>query len=232
MEGDDRMKTSKIIDLYKDGNMVIPIYFLKNYKKWNLELSEFVFLMYFYHLGNKFVLDPGKFSKELNIPLAEVMQMIDSLTEKKLIRVEVLKNDKGIMEEVILLDDFYQKVSLSTVEEVTEESNHTSEESTIYSAIEKEFGRTLSPIEYEIIKAWLDDHIEEDVIREALKEATFNGVSNLRYIDKILYDWGKLGIHSAKDVEAMRKKKRKKEEKEESDIDLGIMDWNWFDEDE
>ena len=49
----------------------------------------------------------------------------------------------------------------------------------------------LSPMEYEIIKAWLDNDMSEELIKEALKEATFNGVSNLRYIDKILYEWGK-----------------------------------------
>ena len=99
--------------------------------------------------------------------------------------------------------------------------------------IEKEFGRTLSPIEYEIIKAWLDNNISEDIIKEAVMEATYNGVSNLRYIDKILYEWEKAGIHTVEDVESMRKKRNKKNEKEkDSDIDLDIVDWNWFDEDE
>ena len=64
----------------------------------------------------------------------------------------------------------------------------------------------LLSIEYEIIKAWLDNNISEELIKEAIKEATYNGVSNLRYIDKILYEWGKIGIKSAKDVENNRKK--------------------------
>ena len=75
-----------------------------------------------------------------------------------------------------------------TIDEVNNTSN--SENSNIFEIIEKEFGRTLSPIEFEIIKAWLDNDMSEELIREAIKEATFNGVSNLRYIDKILYEWG------------------------------------------
>ena len=44
-----------------------------------------------------------------------------------------------------------------------------SDNSTIFEDIEREFGRTLSPTEYEIIKAWLDTNISEDIIREAVK---------------------------------------------------------------
>ena len=73
--------------------------------------------------------------------------------------------------------------------------------------------------------------MSEDLIKEAIKEATFNGVSNLRYIDKILYEWGKLGIKTVKDVENNRKKRNKAKEAE-ADVDMDIVDWNWFDEDE
>ena len=86
-------------------------------------------------------------------------------------------------------------------------------------------------MEVEIIKAWLENNISEELIREALKEATFNGVSNLRYIDKILYEWGRKNIKTVEDVEKTRKKYSKKEDKE-IDIDTEIFDWNWLDEEE
>ncbi len=49
----------------------------------------------------------------------------------------------------------------------------------------------MSPIEYETINSWLNQGIEEEMILNALREAVINGVSNLRYIDKILYEWKK-----------------------------------------
>ena len=101
--------------------------------------------------------------------------------------------------------------------------------SNIFETIEKEFGRTLSPIEYEIIRAWLEDNMSEELIREAIKEATLSGVTTLRYIDKILYEWGKSGIKTVKDVEENRRKRNVAKEKD-SDIDLDIVEWNWFDE--
>ena len=46
IKGDDNLKCSKMIEIFKNGNMVIPLYLLKNYKKFKLDLNEFVFLMY------------------------------------------------------------------------------------------------------------------------------------------------------------------------------------------
>lgn len=223
------MKSSKLIEIFKNGNIVIPIYFIQHFKEFKLKWDEFIFMMYLYSIGNKFLFDPSKFSKDLNIELMDIMNYISTLTEKHYVEVEVIKNDKGLMEEVVILDGFYDKISLMTINEVNQSSN--SENSNIFEVIEKEFGRTLSPMEYEIIKAWLDGNMSEETIKEAIKEAAFNGVSNLRYIDKILYEWGKAGIKTASDVEKNRKKRNKVKEADES-IDMDIVDWDWFDEDE
>ena len=225
------MKSAELLSIFKQGHLVIPLYFLQQYKKFNISLEEFVFLMYLYQLGDKSLFNPSKYQEELNIDLSKVMEYISKLTDKKLIEVDVVKNDKGLMEEVVLLDGFYRKLSLVMVEDNNEKSKEY--QSNIFEVIEKEFGRTLSPIEYEIIKAWIDNDMSEELIRAAIKEATFSGVSNLRYIDKILYEWGKLGIKTAKDVEKHRKKRaQRKEEEADSNIDLDIVDWDWFDDDE
>lgn len=224
------MKSSKLVDIFKQGNMVIPMYFLQHYKDFGLTMEEFVFLMYLYNLGNKFVFDPGKFSGDLNIDMMDVMNYISNLTDKHFIRVEVLKNDKGVMEEVVMMEDFYSKLSLIAMDEINNTSN--SDNSDIFEIIEREFGRTLSPMEYEIIKAWLDGGFNEDLIKEAIKEATFNNVSNLRYIDKILYEWGKNGIKTVEDVEKNKKKRKIEMEKQPSDDLIDIVDWNWFDDED
>ena len=226
------MNNSKLVDIFKDRNIVIPIYLLKNYKNFKLELNEFILLMYFYNLGDSYIFNPNKFCEELNIDLMELMSLVDLLTDKGFIKVEVKKNDKGIMEEVILLDGFYSKISLIMREDINKKQEDSINNSNIYETIEKEFGRTLSPIEAEIISAWLDNNTSEELIKEALKEAIFNGVSSLRYIDKILYEWGKKGIKTVKDVENNRKKKNDNKENNDNSIDLDTLEWSWFDEDE
>ena len=226
------MKSSKLIEIFKQGNMVIPLYLLQHFKDLKLKLEEFIFLMYLYNLGDNFIFDPTKFGNDLNMSLVEVMSFIEVLTDKKFIRVESKKNDKGIMEEFIIMDDFYSKLTMITIDEVNKETNDASK-SDIFEVIQKEFGRTISPIEYEIIKAWIESGINESVIKEAVKEATFNGVSNLRYIDKILYEWGKLGVKTVEDVEKNRMKRNNTNKNQvNEEVDMDVIEWNWFDDDE
>lgn len=226
------MKSSKLIEMYRDGNIVIPVYIYKNYKKLNIELNEFVFLMYLCGKGNNIVFDPATFSQELNINLGEVMEIVSNLSDKNLLKVDVIKGEKKIMEEIIVLDDFYNKLSLIAMDDIN--TTPTTNKINIFEIIEKEFGRTLSPIEFEIIQAWIEGGVSEELISEALKEATFNGVSNLRYIDKILYEWGKDGVKTKEDVEKRKKQRNKRIQTEDDnkDIDLEIMEWDWFDDEE
>ena len=223
------MKNSKLIDIFKNGNIVVPLYLLKNYKELNLEIDEFIFLMYLYNLGNKFLFDPNKFSNDLGIDTTNVMNYIGVLTEKKLIRVEVLKNDKNVMEEIVSLEDFYNKIACLTIGNISKEEDVS--DSNIFELIEKEFGRTLNSTEYEIIKAWLENNYNEELIKEALGEAVHNKVSSIRYIDKILYEWNKKGINTIDDLKE-KKKPLNKDENDDVLIDTEIFDWNWLDEEE
>ena len=222
------MKNSRLIDIFKNGNIVVPLYLLKNYKELNLEMDEFIFLMYLYNLGDKFLFDPNKFSNDLGIDTTSIMNYIRILTDKGLIRVEVLKNDRNVMEEIVSLASFYDKLTCLTVGEVTKESDVV--DSNIFELIEKEFGRTLNSNEYEIIKAWLDNNYSEELIKESLNEAVNNNVSSIRYMDKILYEWGKKGIKSVEDVHKMKNKR--KEDEKDIEIDTEVFDWNWLDDEE
>ena len=212
----------KIIELYKSGNLTIPLYLLKNREKFKLDLDQFIFLMYLYNMGDKSLFDPSKISDDLNMPIKEVMSYISILTEKKCIRVAVEKNEKGTLEDRMDLSDFYQKASLIMINNLNEDDQKT--ENSVFSFIEKEFGRTLSPMESEIIKSWLENGNSEEIVKEAVKEATFNGVSNLRYIDKILSEWAKKGIKTANDVEKSRVNFKKKKEATSNDI----LNYDWL----
>lgn len=224
------MKSSQLSEIFKDGNVVIPVFFLKNFEKFQLEMDCFLFLMYLYNKGNNFLFNPSEFANELNLDLKKVMEFFEILTNKSFLKVDVVKNEKGFSEELVILNLFFDKISLLVLDEI---SNQKSEaDSSVFAMIEKEFGRTLGPIEIEIITAWLNSNIDEDLIQEALKEAVFNGVFNLKYIDKILYEWGKKGYKTVQDVENSRKARNTKTIEKDSEIDIDLVDWNWFDDDE
>ena len=220
------MKTDSLVEILKTGNVIIPVFLLRNYKKLNISLEELVFLMYLNNLKDN-VFNPKKISEDLDIKNNQVLTYISSLSDKNLISIDTKKNDKNVISDIINLDGYYSKLSLL----IMDEFNHVDvDNSNIFEIIEKEFGRTLSSMEYEIIRAWLNNNISEELIKEALKEAVFNGVSNLRYIDKILYEWGKLGIKNKEDVEKNRKKHNEKKSDNKDNVDIDI-DWNWFDDD-
>jgi len=218
------MRKDKMQSLLKERNIVIPIYVYKMFPKFNIELDVFMFLMYLYSYGSKIIFNPQKLSEEFGVSMATLLSYIDILSNNKLVSFEIVKNEKNISEEYLSLDYFYDKLSLLLMEEATDEREV---DKNIFEMIEKEFGRVLSPIEYEIIKAWSDDDISNELIEEALKEAVFNGVNNLRYIDKILYEWKKKGFKTREDVEKNRKSFNKnKPEKVE------VFEYNWLEDDE
>lgn len=212
------MKTKNILDIMKTNNIVIPSYLLKTYKKLNISEKELIFLSYLITFNDKVLFDINKFSISTALSIPEIMELIDSLTSKSIITMVTDKKETGMIREYLDISSLYDKIIVMILNESETESKETS---TIYDVIEKEFGRCLSPIEYETIKGWLDSNISEDLIKEALKEAILNGVNNLKYIDRILYEWNKKGYKKPSDVV---KKRQVKEEK------IDLFDYDWLDE--
>ena len=219
------MNKDKLLNIIRSKDIVIPLYIYKLYDRLDLELNEFMFLMYLYNIDERISFNPQKFSDDFGISIQDVLLYVDKLSEKKLINIEVIKNDKNISEEFLSLVGFYDKISMLLIESTINDSDK-NESLVIFERIEKEFGRVLSPMEYEIIKAWNENGISDELILEALKEAVFNGVNNLRYIDKILYEWQKKGIKTKEDVEKNKKEYKNKKEKVE------VFDYNWLEDDE
>ena len=147
------------------------------------------------------------------------MAAFSSLTSKGLISTNITKDGDRVSEE-ISLDGIYKIAASNINKRVTK-----TQQKNIFELFESEFGRTLSPMEFEFINAWISSGMNEELIKEALKEATYNGVSNLRYIDKIIYEWKKKGY---KTVEQIRNNKFKKEEKEENN--KVFFDYDWLNE--
>jgi len=216
---------NRLVNIIKDKTFVIPKYLFNNYKKLNITEEELVLLIYLLNMGDKFCYDPNFLMDELGIDKFRIMELVCSLCDKKIIEIKVEKDNFGKSVEVMYFDLFYNKVFLNLIN--LENNNIIVEDNSVYDVFEKEFGRTLSPMEYEIIKGWINDNIDNELILEALKEAVYNGVSNLRYIDKILYEWNKKNIKTKNDVIKDRNvyKSSKSSKKE-------VFDYNWLDDSE
>ena len=196
-------------------NYVINETIIRESKKKKISFEEFVLLIYFINSDSK-KLDVETISNRLDFSKEEVLSTINSLIEKKLVDLVSQKDDNGKLADYVSLDVLETSISDNSSNKSEVKKNN------IYSIFEKEFGRTISSMEYEIINTWIDNGFSEDLITAALKEAVYNGVSNLRYIDKILFEWKKKGFKTSKDVSNYMSKRKK------SNKDLDLFDFDWL----
>lgn len=204
----------KIIDLLQIRDFSISKFLICNYKKIDIDDSELIVLIYLLNT-NEFY--PKRISQELDLDLSKVMEIISSLSEKKIIEIKTTVQN-NIQNEYIDFYCLYEKLAFIYLNEDNKET-----QTTLYDNFEKEFGRALSPIEYELINGWKESGFSDELILSALKEAVFNGVSNFRYIDKILFEWKKKGIKNVNDIDKNRKEfQRKKIESKQ------LFDYDWL----
>lgn len=207
----------KILELLKGGSITVPKIFFTHYKTLEINDREFIVLMYLMNYNGGF--NPKQIGNELGISFKEILEIINDLCEKGFIEIEV-RDVRNIKEEYISLNKLYEKLAFL----VLNQDDKDSKPNNLFSIFEKEFGRTLSPIEYELINAWKENHFSEELILAALKEAVLNGVSSLRYIDKILYEWNRKGIKSVDDLSKQKEAKPKKE--------LDVFHYDWLNDDD
>ena len=169
-------------------DFIINTHIVKTISNLDITIKEFMLLLYFININNS--LDLKNIKDKIGLNDEDILNTYSSLLTKKLISVSLVKTN-GLSSEEINLDMFYDKLIMNTkTEEVSTD---------IYSKFESEFGRVLSPIEYETINRWLSSGVKEDLILSALKEAVVSGACNLRYIDKIIYSWTKKGKSEEKE---------------------------------
>lgn len=167
--------------IFKEKSYQINPYVLKNIKSLNVSLEEFLLLLYF--INEKPNLNLGEIKEKLSMSEEEILNAYSNLLTKGLIEVVVDKKDNKITE-TISLESFYNKLVLNKKEDKNVPND-------IFYKFESELGRSLSGIEYETINSWVNKGISEEVMESALKEAIIRGAPNLRYIDRLLYEWNK-----------------------------------------
>ena len=201
--------------------ITIPRMIFNNYKRLNITEEELIVLIFIIDFGGRIVYNPDIFVNELKMEKFKVMELLNSLYEKKIITISVEKNSTNKSEEFISLDLLYSKMLNLFKDSTPTDSNI--DNTDIFSVFEKELGKTISPMEYEIIKGWINDKFSYEIIIEALKEAVLNNVTSLRYIDKILYDWKKKGIKNKEDIIRDKNNYRANKNKTKE-----VFDYNWL----
>lgn len=193
-----------------------------------LSLNEFLVLIY---LENNFSdnFEIELISSSLGISVNDAMEAFNSLTLKGLVSLDSVKGADRRFNEVVNLNNVYDYA----LEELDNEAKKEQKED-IFKVFERELGRTISSMELELINGWLVSGTSEEMILGALREAVYNGVSNFRYIDKIIYEWEKKGFKTMEDVNNHLKNRYQGKDKPQMKANLkkeqDILDYDWLDE--
>lgn len=195
-------------DAFKTGNLVLPSALLLHFKELFPSSEDFLVWQFFY-LQNTTVLgdvSPSQIAEIIGKEVADVNQSISNLTENGLLQYRTIE----LNGEIELIFDaslaFERLDSLLDIQTpVATAPNPKNQLKDLVETFQQELGRLLTPFEIEdLSKTVKEDGIKADLIKEALREAVFNGKPNWKYIQAILRNWRHEGIQSVAQVEAKR----------------------------
>lgn len=212
-----------VISTLKQKPITVPQVLFQNYKKLNITEKELILLICILNKGDKIIYNPSIFVDEIDLDKYEAMQLLNDLAEKGILEVKVENNKSGKKEEYIYLDLLYTKL-FNLLIDLQLGSNKVIN-SDIFTVFETELARTISPMEVQIIREWLENGYKEELIKEALKEAIINNVRNLKYVDRILHNWRSKGLKTKEDIIKDKNSYKKPAKKIEQ-----IYDYNWLEE--
>ncbi|MFD2045838.1 DnaD domain-containing protein [Ornithinibacillus salinisoli] len=186
------------------NQLPIPEKLLTSYNQLGLNETDLVVILQLYRFlyGHNNFPTPFELASILTIDEKECAKILRKLIQKNMLSIEQLENENKQLSEAYSLEPLWEKL-YTTVEEKKDEQL----EGTLFILFEQEFGRPLSPFEIETINTWLDeDEISPSLIKAGLRESVLMGKLNFKYIDRILREWKRKGIHTVEQARDASKK--------------------------
>lgn len=202
-------------ELLNEGQTTVNNDLLKNYRRIGLSNEEL--LIYLLIKGNHDLIVPmpeiGDLQRQTGLSEQQLFNLFHQMIEKKLAAITQLSIE-GQKVDAYDFTQMYDKLGIlksaeHEQDQQTAQPVKVNERQAVFESIEKEFGRTLSPLEMETISQWLDiDQYTPEIIQLALKEAVLSQVYNLKYMDRILVSWEKKNLRSPQQVEAYQHQRK------------------------
>ncbi|EBB6229705.1 DnaD domain-containing protein [Listeria innocua] len=188
-----------------EGQVTLPQVLVKNYAAIGLNENELVLLLQIQSFAAEAEFFPSMemLTDRTTLRLEDTIKTMDSLLKKGVVAIEQSKDNSLMISEQYNLEPLWGKLVAfyENVEADNRQDQEVEQQTNLYSLFEAEFGRPLSPMEAEMLSAWVDqDRTSPDLIKEALKEAVISQKLNFRYIDRILLNWSKQGVKTIDDA--------------------------------
>ncbi len=97
----------------------------------------------------------------------------------------------------------------------------------LYEYIESNFGRPLSPLEYEKANHWLSLY-EQEIIEYAVKIAVMNSKRTFNYVEGILNNWKGKNLKSIKDITEDNLRIMALKHRDEPHKKIELFDYDWL----
>lgn len=220
MNNDRNSLARGMAEAFMDGSVSIPYALLRTYRALKLNDTEGMLLLHliaYRQLEQNDFPTIEQLQERLGCSPAIVGQTLQKLMKLGFVTIdEVFDPLTGVQSEKYNLAGLFQKMGQllatgelpirgNTGEEIGESIGRNQPEisairpnstgtgsSNLFVLFEQEFGRPLTPFEYETINGWLDqDRYADELIRFALKESVFAGKLHFNYIDRILLGWSR-----------------------------------------
>lgn len=219
--------------LFFSGSVSIPRFLLDHYVEIGINEREMLLII---HL----LAEPNYQSEDnlvniidrMGISQQEFTMVVQSLKKKNLLTFNDPKNKKktvinrfdisGLIDQLFELWGIYQfkQMEASDNNQNNQKLSISTDDSlqNLTTLFESELGRPLTGLECEHIEKWLGASYSDDLIIEALRRGVSAGIRSFRYLDTILREWEKKGIHTRMEVEAedqhFQSRQQKKTEKQ------------------
>lgn len=211
--------------------VVIRYELLNYYQALGLNETDLIILIKILHAYEVSNLQPSidVLKQGTTMQETEVTMIIQKLIRLDLLSMKVEKDRDGKFSEFINMDGFFNQFAkvLEQEKQKLELENDTAHFKRLFSKIETNFGRALSPLEIETISQWLDvDHYPHQLIDAAIDEALSHNKLNLKYIDRILLNWQKNNVTTVEDSKPIRAKFKKQSQQGPKKIEnFPKFDW-------
>jgi len=199
-------KDNRLRTWIEQGNVQIPLLFFQYYKELNITDDEAIVvthLLAFQTEKNNFP-TPFDLASRMNMQVNEISNQLQKLVQRGFLEITQGMDNSGRLAEKYSLYPLWERILhfLEMQQQQQLSKSQKQQEGELFRLFEEEFGRLLSPMELETISMWLDvDKHSPEIIRLALKEAVLASKVNLRYIDRILFEWKKKKVQTVQDVQ-------------------------------
>lgn len=224
-------------DYLAGGETTISNLLLQNYTKLGLNTDEFMLWLQLYaaHEAGEDFPDLTVIAKSMGSTTEKLYGVLNNLVEKEFVTLETALDESGRQSDRYNLLPAFEKLDVLKEQErfEAEEKDDLAAQKKMLRSFEQEFGRPLSPIEYQKIGYWLnDDQYSPALIELALQEAVLNQAYNFKYIETVLQSWEKKNIRSKAQVEEEQRRRKQillqKEEQKHSEELPKVSLYNWL----